>query len=275
MNELTINNRRIDATPRSKYKKYNGNFNSVYAGGGSGNINTSNFVKLKGESSQTIEGTVASTGDIVAYVTNPEVGDIKLPIASSDALGCVMIGEGLNINENGTISVTGGSGGGVSSWNDLTDKPVVFQSSWELIAGKPDKFIPDVHTHLMKDITDFNAVTLNTNQTITGEKKFTKSILSEGDVIAYSTGASIERFPIASVSLLGCVKIGNGLNVNEEGVISVSGGSGTVSKWGDLTGTLSAQTDLWNVLNNKVNNTQYATNSIAGIIKIGSGINIS
>lgn len=274
MNELTINNRRIDATPRSKYKKYNGNFNSVYgSGGGSGTINTSNFVKLKGETNQLIEGTVSSTGDIVAYVANADAGDIKLPIASSDALGCIKVGENLTITDDGTLSAQ--AGGGVSSWNDLTDKPTVFQSSWDIIAGKPEKFVPDAHTHLMKDITDFNAVTLDTNQTITGTKKFTKSIVSEGDIIAYSTGTSVERFPIASSNLLGCVKIGNGLNINEEGVISVSGGSGTVSKWGDLTGTLSAQTDLWNVLNNKVSNTQYATNSTAGIIKIGSGINIS
>lgn len=274
MNELTINNRRIDATPRSKYKKYNGNFNAMYgSGGGSGTINTSNFVKLKGETSQTIEGTVSSTGDVVAYVANPDAGDIKLPIASVSALGCIKVGENLTISDDGTLNAN--AGGGVSSWNDLTDKPVVFQSSWELIAGKPEKFVPDVHQHLMKDITDFNAVTIDTNQTITGTKKFTKSLVSEGDVIAYSTGTSVERFPIASANLLGCVKVGNGLNVTDDGTISVSGGSGTVSKWGDLTGTLSAQTDLWNALNNKVSNTQYATSSTAGIIKIGNGINIS
>lgn len=73
-----------------------------------------------------------------------------------------------------------------------------------------------------------------------------------------------------------CVKIGSGLTITLDGTLSAeTGGSGTVSEWGDLTGTLSAQTDLWNVLNNKVSNTQYATNSIAGIIKIGAGINIS
>lgn len=274
MNELTINNRRIDATPRSKYKKYGSNYNAVYGGGGgSGTINTSNFVKLKGETSQTIEGTVASTADVVAYVANAEAGDIKLPIASTGALGCIKVGENLTISDDGTLSAQ--AGGGVSSWNDLTDKPVTFPSTWDTIAGKPEKFTPDTHTHIMKDITDFNAVTIDTNQVITGEKKFTKSILSEGDIIAYNTGTSVERFPIASKNMLGCVKIGNGLNINEEGVISVSGGSGTVSKWGDLTGTLSAQTDLWNALNNKVSNTQYATSSTAGIVKIGSGINIS
>lgn len=234
MNELTINNRRIDATPRSKYKKYNGNFNSVYGGGGgSGTINTSNFVKLKGESSQTIEGTVASTADVVAYVANAEAGDIKLPIASVGALGCIKVGENLTIADDGTLNAN--AGGGVSSWNDLTDKPVVFQSSWELIAGKPEKFVPDVHTHIMKDITDFNAVTLDTNQVITGEKKFTKSIVSEGDIIAYSTGTSVERFPIASSNLLGCIKVGKNLTIESDGTLNAEAGGSGVSSWNDLT----------------------------------------
>lgn len=234
MNELTINNRRIDATPRSKYKKYNGNFNAVYGGGGgSGTINTSNFVKLKGESNQLIEGTVASTADVVAYATNPEAGDIKLPIASSSALGCIKVGENLTITDDGTLSAR--AGGGVSSWNDLTDKPTVFQSSWDIIAGKPEKFVPSEHVHQMKDITDFNAVTLDTNQTITGEKKFTKSLVSEGDVIAYSTGTSVERFPIASSNLLGCVKVGKNLTIESDGTLNAEGGGSGVSSWNDLT----------------------------------------
>lgn len=200
MNELIINDRRIDATPRSKYKKYSGNYNSVYGGSGSGVINTSNLVKKRGETSQLIEGTVLSTNDIVAYATNPTAGDIKLPIASNTMLGCIKVGENLTIAPDGTLNAE--TGGGVSSWNDLTDKPTLFQSSWDIIVGKPNKFVPDVHTHLMKDITDFNAVTIDTNQTISGEKKFTKSIVSEGDIIAYNTGTSIERFPVASNSML-------------------------------------------------------------------------
>lgn len=302
MNELTINNRRIDATPRSKYKKYGSNYQSVYgSGGGSGNINTSNFVKLKGESSQLIEGTVSSTGDIVAYATNPEAGDIKLPIASITALGCIKIGENLTIADDGTLNAN--KGGGVSSWNDLTDKPVVFQSSWDIIAGKPDKFVPDVHQHLMKDITDFNAVTIDTNQVITGEKKFTKSILSEGDVIAYSTGLSTEHFPIASTNLLGCVKVGKNLTIESDGTLNAEGGGSGVSSWNDLTDKpvvfppsshTHNWTDISNVPKGDFNNygivkllrggglamfdnevmLNFASTTERGGVKIGSGINV-
>lgn len=302
MNELTINNRRIDATPRSKYKKYNGNFNSVYGGGGgSGTINTSNFVKLKGETGQLIEGTVASTADIVAYVANADAGDIKLPIASVSALGCIKVGENLTITDDGTLSAQAGSG--VSSWNDLTDKPVVFQSSWELIAGKPEKFTPDTHQHLMKDITDFNAVTIDTNQVITGEKKFTKSIVSEGDIIAYNTGTSVERFPIASANLLGCVKVGKNLTIESDGTLNAEAGGSGVSSWNDLTDKPlvfppSSHTHEWSNINNvpKGDFTQYgvvkllsggglamfnnevmlnhASTTERGGVKIGSGINV-
>ena len=32
-------------------------------------------------------------------------------------------------------------GGGVSSWDDLTDKPTTFPSTWEQVTGKPTEFI--------------------------------------------------------------------------------------------------------------------------------------
>ena len=55
-------------------------------------------------------------------------------------------------------------GGGVSSWDDLTDKPTTFPSTWEQVTGKPTEFIPSAHTHVMNDITDFNGVTTDTDQ---------------------------------------------------------------------------------------------------------------
>lgn len=248
---MDIVSNRISATPRSKYHKYNyGSSTTNVSGGGSANIDTSNFVKLKGQTSQTIEGNVLATGDMVAYATTDY--DITLPIASADALGTIKVGNGLVISEDGTISVSSEiGGGGVSSWNDLTDKPSTFPSTWEQVAGKPSTFPPSSHTHLMVDITDFNGVTLDTEQTITGQKTFTKDIIGQADVIAYSTGEHDITLPIASAGALGTIKIGEGLTISEDGTVSVSGGSGTVSEWGDIGGTLSNQTDLWEELNKK------------------------
>lgn len=235
---MDITSNRIPATPRSKYARYGYGSNniSVSGGGGNANIDTSNFVKLKGQTSQSIEGTVAATGDIIAYQTNPEAGDFQFPIASTDALGTIKVGSGLKINEDGTLSVDGEiGGGGVSSWDDLTDKPSTFPSTWEQVTGKPTEFAPSAHTHVMNDITDFNGVTIDTDQTITGQKAFSKTILGQADVVAYSTGISREMFPIASTTALGCIKVGENLTITEDGTLNAQAGGGITSvTWNDI-----------------------------------------
>lgn len=225
---MDIISNRIPATPRSKYARYNTGASYSLDGGGT-NIDTSNFVKLKGQISQIIDGSVGATGDIVAYQTNPEAGDFKLPIASTDALGCVRIGENLTITEDGVVNAN--AGGGISSWNDLTDKPSIFPSTWEQVTEKPTTFKPKDHTHKMLDITDFTGVTLDTDQTITGKKTFTKSIIGQGDVVAYATGDYTESFPIASTNALGCVKVGNNLSIREDGTVDANAGGITEVDW--------------------------------------------
>ena len=235
---MDITSNRIPATPRSKYARYGYGSNniSVSGGGGNANIDTSNFVKLKGQTSQSIEGAVAATGDIIAYQTNPEAGDFQFPIASTDALGTIKVGSGLKINEDGILSVDGEiGGGGVSSWDDLTDKPSTFPSTWEQVTGKPTEFAPSAHTHVMNDITDFNGVTIDTDQTITGQKAFSKTILGQADVVAYSTGISREMFPIASTTALGCIKVGENLTITEDGTLNAQAGGGITSvTWNDI-----------------------------------------
>ncbi len=112
---MEIINTRISATPRSKYVKY-----GVSSSGRSpviASIDTSNFVRLTGATEQIVSGNLGATGDIIAYQTS--TADIKLPIASSDALGCIKIGEGLSITEDGTVSATGG-GSGKAEWGYIT-----------------------------------------------------------------------------------------------------------------------------------------------------------
>lgn len=59
--------------------------------------------------------------------------------------------------------------------------------------------------------------------------------------------------PVASQSTLGGIKVGNGLSITEDGVLSATGGSGEGGNgvWGEITGTLSDQTDLQNALDEK------------------------
>ena len=275
---MEIINKRIDAKPRSKYIR-NSYISSYYSGGNGGNgtsIDTSNFVWLMGRTSQLIEGNVGATGDIIAYQT--EEHDITLPIASTDALGTIKVGSGLTINEEGVLSVTGstggGTGGGNGVWGQITGTLSDQTDLWAELSKKANTAdlnienwdnasnffvenkeeiegaITNSHSHTNKEYLDV----IDQNLSTVSDVLF-NSVKATGDVIAYSTGNHDISYPIASSGALGCIMVGSGLTINEEGVLSVTGGSGggTVSEWGDITGTLSNQTDLWNELNKKAN----------------------
>ena len=271
---MEIINKRIDAKPRSKYIR-NSYVSSYYSGGGNGtSIDTSNFVWLNGRTSQLISGNVGATGDIIAYQTTEH--DITLPIASNDALGAIKIGSGLTITEDGTLNVTGGTGTGGGNgvwgqitgtlsdqtdlWNELSKKANTADlniENWDIAADfivenkeEIEQAITNSHSHDNKDYLDV----IDQNLSTVSDVLF-NSVKATGDVIAYATGDHDISYPIASEGALGCIMVGDGLTINEEGVLSVTGGSGggTVSEWGDITGTLSAQTDLWNELNKKAN----------------------
>lgn len=275
---MEVINKRIDAKPRSKYIR-NSYISSYYSGGNSGNstsIDTSNFVWLNGRTSQTIEGNVGATGDVIAYQTTEH--DITLPIASDSALGTIKVGSGLTITEEGVLSVTGSTGGGTGGgngvwgqitgtlsdqtdlWNELSKKANTADlntENWDNASNffveneaKIEEAITNSHSHDNKEYLDV----IDQNLSTVSDVLF-NSVKATGDVIAYATGNHDISYPIASSGALGCVKIGEGISISDDGTISVTGGSGggTVSEWGDITGTLSNQTDLWAELNKKAN----------------------
>lgn len=273
---MEIVNKRIDAKPRSKYIR-NSYVSSYYSGGGNGgngtSIDTSNFVWLNGRTDQLISGNVGATGDVIAYQTAEH--DITLPIASNDALGTIKVGSGLTITEEGVLSVTGSTGGsgkaewgyitGILSgqtdlWTELNKKANsedLHIENWDIASNfyienkeEIEQALTNSHTHSNKEYLD----AINQNLSTVSDVLF-GSVKATGDVIAYATGNHDISYPIASSGALGCVKIGEGISISDDGTISVTGGSGggTVSEWGDITGTLSNQTDLWNELNKKAN----------------------
>lgn len=282
---MEIISKRIDAKPRSKYIR-NSYISSYYSGSGNGgngtSIDTSNFVWLNGRTSQLIEGNVGATGDVIAYATGDH--DITLPIASNDALGAIKVGSGLTITEDGTLNVTGSTGGGTGKaewgyitgtlsgqtdlWTELSKKANSSDlniSNWDnasdfLIENKEEieQAITNSHTHSNKEYLDV----IDQNLSTVSDVLF-GSVKATGDVIAYATGNHDISYPIASSGALGCIMVGSGLTITEEGVLSVTGGSGggTVSEWGDITGTLSAQTDLWTELNKKANTADLSINN--------------
>lgn len=155
-------------------------------GGGSSNIDLSGFVRLRGQTSQTIEGAVAATRDIVAYQTNPEAGDFQFPIASVDALGTIKVGSGLKINTDGTLSVDGEIGGGA----------------------------PSSHTHNWEDINNVPKGNFNQYGVV--------KLASGGGLALY--GDLLLLAP-ANGKQPGGVRIGSGINVTSDGTISVTTGT--------------------------------------------------
>ena len=281
---MEIINKRIDAKPRSKYIR-NSYVSSYYSGGGNGgngaSIDTSNFVWLNGRTSQTIEGNVGATGDVIAYQT--EEHDITLPIASNDALGTIKVGSGLTITEEGVLSVTGSTGGsGKAEWGYITGTLSGQTDLWTELSKKAntadlnienwdnasnfyieneakiEEALTDSHSHDNKNYLDI----IDQNLSTVSDVLF-NNVHATGDVVAYSTGNHDISYPIASSGALGCIMVGDGLQITEEGVLSVTGGSGGSGKaeWGYITGTLSAQTDLWNELNKKANTSDLNINN--------------
>ena len=238
---MEILSNRISATPRSKYVRYG--YGDTYISGsgnsGSANVDLSNYVKLTGETEQTIEGNVLATGDLIAYATGQSTENY--PIASSTALGMIKVGQNLTIDEDGTLNAQAGGEGGVSSWNDLTDKPELLTEEniqkWnDNSHTHTNKAILDtitadsIHTHANKSYLD----SINQNLSTTSDVNF-GSVKAIGDIIAYSTGQSTVNFPIASKTALGCIKVGNNLTISSDGTLSATGGGGS-GAWSDITG---------------------------------------
>lgn len=236
---MEIVSNRISATPRSKYVRYGyegGNTNISGSGSGSANIDLSNYVKLTGETEQTIEGNVLATGDLIAYATGQSTENY--PIASSTALGMIKVGQNLTIDEDGTLNAQ--AGGGASNWSDLEGKPTL------LTEANIQKWNDNSHTHTNKAILDTITAdsihthsnksyldSINQNLSKTSNVNF-NSVKAVGDIVAYSTGQSVNNFPIASASALGCIKVGKNLTITSDGTLNAEAGGG-VSSWNDLT----------------------------------------
>ena len=111
-----------------------------------------------------------------------------LPIATSSILGGVKVGNGLAVALDGTLSVSGA----VTTWN-----------------GRSGNVTPESGDYTSAQIT------YDTIKTV-------KDKLDEIDasISSFTDGSGL---PIASTTQIGAVKIGDGINVDSDGVISMSG----------------------------------------------------
>lgn len=156
------------------------------------------------------------------YVTLPYVSDGggsagDLPIATATTLGGVKIGENLSITEDGTLSATGGSAG-TTDYTQLENKPQI--NSVELTGNKTlnDLGIQPKGNYLTA-LPD-NAVTTDTDQTISGSKTFSANSTFNNGCQFTSNSYSANYFKKG-------FKIGNVDVYNTAGNIIRIGGSST------------------------------------------------
>ena len=251
-------------------------------------------------------------GDVIAMGVEAEIEDAELPKAgygiTNFGLTAIKQGGGLLIDSNNLVYIdhnyAGGGGldieqleqylttSGYLKTNDPATSllmtgyvkagvysPILATDNLSVAIGKLEKHFDDY-------------VTLATAQTITGAKIFTQDVISQGDIIAKSTSEAISdaELPIASATQLGLIKIGSGLSITADGVLSSTGGGGlTEVYWDDIKGkpstfTPSSHTHTisqisnfptywdWDYISGKPSTfaPSYHTHTIANITNIGN-----
>ena len=187
--------------------------------------------------------------DIVAFKTSYSYFDSYLPIASATSLGCVKVGAYLTIDEDGTLNAE--RGGGASNWDELQGKPATLDNTnWEYAYTNAHKhaYLDALNGITPTDIAYWNSAvsymhthnnlayldTVDQNLSKSSDVNF-NSVKADNDIVAFSTGISTDKFPIASTTALGCIKVGENLTIDSDGTLNAEAGGGAAN-WDELQG---------------------------------------
>lgn len=156
--------------------------------------------------------------------TNPYITGI--PIASETVLGGIKVGDNLTINSDGVLSA---QAGGVKSYNDLTDKPVLNTNISESQPVSSDEIISGtISLHKISKTGDYSD--LNNLPSLDFIPNSEKGVAGGVATLGDDTKISDNQLPIATTTDLGVVKVGANLTIGEDGTLNAIGGSGgTVS----------------------------------------------
>jgi hypothetical protein len=170
-------------------------------------------------------------------------GPYELPIATNSTLGGVRIGDNISVDAGGKISVVAPFSG---NYNDLTNKPTVppaqIQSDWtqtdntrrDYIKNKPQLFSgnygdlydrPQLFSGNYNDLTGKPTLARVANTGNYSDLNNKPTIPTDISQLADNTHilqrATNYTLPAATTSILGGVKVGDGLDVDGDGVLSV------------------------------------------------------
>lgn len=156
--------------------------------------------------------------------TNPYITGI--PIASETVLGGIKVGDNLTINSDGVLSA---QAGGVKSYNDLTDKPVLNTNISESQPVSSDETISGtISLHKISKTGDYSD--LNNLPSLDFIPNSEKGVAGGVATLGNDTKILNNQLPIATTTDLGVIKVGTNLTISEDGTLNAIGGSGgTVS----------------------------------------------
>lgn len=228
----------------------------------SGRVNSITANEFVGE-----KGTIfynEDTGELRLSDGHTLGGNSVIPVASPTTPGLVKIGAGITIGADGTISATS-SGGGVSDYNQLTNKPfipdlaavaqnIIPTQDAVYSIGSPTARWKSLYISSQTLYIDTHAISINTNGELTVDGNPIGSTISYTELKNLPTLSTVAHTgdfndlinkPAgsnpATKTALGVVKIGNNINILVDGTISVP----------------------------------VATSSIAGVVKPGTNILLS
>lgn len=186
------------------------------------------------------------------YVTDTELQEaisgaqFELPIASDSVLGGIKVGAGLSINPStGVLSATGGGTADAVDWTNVTSKPQI--NGHELVGGNNTldnlgiqpagdyalkSEIPNLSGYATQDwVQEQGYLTSIPSEYITEEVLNSKGYLTSvpdnyvtDSELTEAINDAKYNLPIASTDTLGGIKIGAGLSITVDGILSATGG---------------------------------------------------
>ena len=170
------------------------------------------------------DGKGLSTNDFTTDEKTKLAGleNYTLPTASDTVKGGIKVGAGLTMNGE-VLSATGGGTADAVDWSNVTNKPETFapsththtasevtelatvatSGSYNDLSDKPTDFAPAAHTHEMTDIIGLS-----------------DALDGKSDTTHNHDGTYLKSVPIATETTLGVIKVGTGLSVTNDGILS-------------------------------------------------------
>lgn len=174
-------------------------------------------------------------------------GSYTLPVASANELGGVKIGQGISIDQDGVISAQGGKNDivlDVAELNNMSyaDREVLWDEVYEkILAGHriyaKGEVRGEMGYYVYLPLEKYKAETNNAGFLFFTVKDKDENLYlrfsfsSAGNLNGLDSNSRLLKYkiyslPTARSNILGGVKIGSGISIDEDGVISAQGGGG-------------------------------------------------